>query len=929
MRSKFKDEHPFEKRKAEAERIRQKYSDRIPVICEKVEKSDIATIDKKKYLVPADLTVGQFVYVIRKRIKLSPEKAIFIFVDEVLPPTAALMSSIYEEHKDEDGFLYITWRWTRFGVLFPAFWASFFPYRNWLAQMLSRTADKQRKTSMMVEARIRRRWRLRSASQNARMLSNLPEFRDQEQGVCGPFGQDLGRVAHSLCAMKQMTQSPQQIRPLSSHDPAKMADSPQVGRRRSRSLSSASNPILSNQNQATSVPGHKRPPKSRLPLATTIKSDSVRSRPVSYDISSVNVKSITKEIEEKGELSTKEQLDRAQVLAESLQRLLDKEKEDARRQILSLKEKIDSMALEIEDSVGKIAELHERLAASAAEDLAKKHVDKDQGKDLNIKLSSEEAEKYKGEVWQKKQHIERMESEMENCYQQLANANKDSGAWKDKVIAANKTIKDLVELITHRGNVNQERNIEVYDPRPPRYDPDIPGGVPPSEYRYTLFDHPDDIHREQIVTLLLMMARVALNWTRDFSKAEQRAHEAFQFAKRSPVNPWLLSRCQYWLGRAHFKLRSYTEAAAAFEAARPYLDVYAESKDIDYWMQRTYRMTGGTELTSRFQGENLAALDESLFASVSSRASEFESDRGAWSSNEDRSASSSLESSSTDIRHPEASREAAQVRAWEAFGVHPIGWSAAAAMTDLQDYDHEPLEDGLLASEVDVAADLRPESEPDVSLQATLVDTEDVQRKDHQSVSSDTYDLLSETASDSTRLSSPGTAERNKHLAEEGGMFSTAVDPELPLDKHARLTRQPFALLPRNFPSARTLLEADLLQPWDPSENENEAFPATVMLSRLGLSNAYSLDHPASPHSTDTSASTSNRSSHRSGQSSASRRDPPNSPVARLTPFSARLANVPPDTDRRRDLASSRKLSDVPEEALSAREDAPHTSKEG
>lgn len=36
---------------------------------------------------------------IRKRIKLAPEKAIFIFVDEVLPPTAALMSAIYEEHK--------------------------------------------------------------------------------------------------------------------------------------------------------------------------------------------------------------------------------------------------------------------------------------------------------------------------------------------------------------------------------------------------------------------------------------------------------------------------------------------------------------------------------------------------------------------------------------------------------------------------------------------------------------------------------------------------------------------------------------------------------------------------------------------------------------------------------------------------------------
>ncbi len=38
---------------------------------------------------PSDLTVGQFVYVIRKRIKLSPEKAIFVFVRNVLPPTGA------------------------------------------------------------------------------------------------------------------------------------------------------------------------------------------------------------------------------------------------------------------------------------------------------------------------------------------------------------------------------------------------------------------------------------------------------------------------------------------------------------------------------------------------------------------------------------------------------------------------------------------------------------------------------------------------------------------------------------------------------------------------------------------------------------------------------------------------------------------------
>ncbi|KAL5224683.1 hypothetical protein ABZP36_011322 [Zizania latifolia] len=94
---------------------------------------------QRRYLVPTDLTVGQFVYVVsnlmRKRIKLSPEKAIFVFVKNTLPPTGkilsliyhpvtchlpfflyrhnllttSLMSAIYEESKDEDGFLCMTY----------------------------------------------------------------------------------------------------------------------------------------------------------------------------------------------------------------------------------------------------------------------------------------------------------------------------------------------------------------------------------------------------------------------------------------------------------------------------------------------------------------------------------------------------------------------------------------------------------------------------------------------------------------------------------------------------------------------------------------------------------------------------------------------------------------------------------------------------
>ncbi|RYH29788.1 hypothetical protein EON65_07375 [archaeon] len=66
-------------------------------------------MDKKKYLVPSDLTCGQFVYVVRKRLKLPSEKALFLFVNGSIPPTSALMSGIYEQHQDKDGFLYMSY----------------------------------------------------------------------------------------------------------------------------------------------------------------------------------------------------------------------------------------------------------------------------------------------------------------------------------------------------------------------------------------------------------------------------------------------------------------------------------------------------------------------------------------------------------------------------------------------------------------------------------------------------------------------------------------------------------------------------------------------------------------------------------------------------------------------------------------------------
>lgn len=105
--SDFEKNVPFEKRLDEATKIMEKYPDRIPVIVERGDNKTPDIGDKKKYLVPSNMTFSQLIYIIRKRIKLSPEKAIFFMINDVIPPTNAIMSQIYEEHKSSCKFLIV------------------------------------------------------------------------------------------------------------------------------------------------------------------------------------------------------------------------------------------------------------------------------------------------------------------------------------------------------------------------------------------------------------------------------------------------------------------------------------------------------------------------------------------------------------------------------------------------------------------------------------------------------------------------------------------------------------------------------------------------------------------------------------------------------------------------------------------------------
>lgn len=103
----FQSKHDLETRKLESERIKNKYTNKLPVIIEKHKSSKMVEIEKNKFLVPEELTIAQLLVIVRKRLKLDPSEAIYLLTDNVLPPTTQTISSLYSQHKDEDGFLYL------------------------------------------------------------------------------------------------------------------------------------------------------------------------------------------------------------------------------------------------------------------------------------------------------------------------------------------------------------------------------------------------------------------------------------------------------------------------------------------------------------------------------------------------------------------------------------------------------------------------------------------------------------------------------------------------------------------------------------------------------------------------------------------------------------------------------------------------------
>ena len=95
-------------RQAEAGRVRAVHPDRVPVLLLPASPA-CPPCAHDRFLVPRDLTVAQFAYVVRKRIKLQREQALFLHVDGRLAPGTDSLGTLDARHRGEDGFLAITY----------------------------------------------------------------------------------------------------------------------------------------------------------------------------------------------------------------------------------------------------------------------------------------------------------------------------------------------------------------------------------------------------------------------------------------------------------------------------------------------------------------------------------------------------------------------------------------------------------------------------------------------------------------------------------------------------------------------------------------------------------------------------------------------------------------------------------------------------
>ncbi len=106
--STYKKTFTKEMRMKDSEDIKNKNPNSIPVICEKAPQSKMKEVIKSKFLLQKNLKITQFIEILRKKLSLGKESALFLLVKGKIALVGNdTFESIYDKYKDDDGFLYI------------------------------------------------------------------------------------------------------------------------------------------------------------------------------------------------------------------------------------------------------------------------------------------------------------------------------------------------------------------------------------------------------------------------------------------------------------------------------------------------------------------------------------------------------------------------------------------------------------------------------------------------------------------------------------------------------------------------------------------------------------------------------------------------------------------------------------------------------
>jgi GABA(A) receptor-associated protein len=97
----------FEDRLKEATEILRKYPDKIPVIVEPSSNSNDANLERNKFLCPKDISISQFLVILRNRLSLKATQSIYLFINNKTPSNNLLIGDVYLNNCDTDKFLKI------------------------------------------------------------------------------------------------------------------------------------------------------------------------------------------------------------------------------------------------------------------------------------------------------------------------------------------------------------------------------------------------------------------------------------------------------------------------------------------------------------------------------------------------------------------------------------------------------------------------------------------------------------------------------------------------------------------------------------------------------------------------------------------------------------------------------------------------------